>query len=430
MNSASSENSPLALVGIGCGGRTRTYMELAARHPGKYRLAGAADPVAVRLDLLESACGHPPGFRRFPGCRELLAVEKFADVAIIGTQDEFHEEHAIAAMERGYDLLLEKPVATTPEGVLRVRDSARRLGRRIVVCHVLRHTPFYREAHRIVASGRLGEIVAIHATEGVGPWHQAHSFVRGHWASTEKSSPMIVAKCCHDLDIIGWLMGDRCEAISSFGSLRFFTPANAPEGAPEYCVQGCPQAGVCAYDARHYLGPHRKWLGYVYDRAATASEAEVLQWLASSPWGRCVFRCENDAVDRQTVSMEFARGGLATLTMTAFAEGRSLEIFGTLGVLKGSMYGGDGTGGFLEVQSHGGAVERMPIGHADGGYDGHGGGDAGLIEALYDEIRSASADSTLDEGIASHLLGFAAEDSRRLGRVVRLSSGELENSAH
>jgi predicted dehydrogenase len=390
-------------------------MELAARHPGKYELVGAADPVAARLDLLESACGHPAGFRRFASCQDLLAAGKFADVAIIGTQDSLHEEHAIAAMECGYDLLLEKPVATTPEGVRRVREAAQRLGRRVVVCHVLRHTPFYREVHRIVHSGRLGEIVSLHATEGVGPWHQAHSFVRGHWSSTEKSSPMIVAKCCHDLDIIVWLMADRCERISSFGSLRFFTESNAPVGAPEYCVQGCPQAGACHYDARHYLGIHRKWLGYVYDRADTASDGEALEWLASSPWGRCVYRCDNDAVDRQSVSMEFSRGGLATLTMTAFAEGRRLEIFGTLGVLRGVMDGPDGSGGFVEVQSHGGSFERIPIRHVAGGYDGHGGGDAGLVEALYDEIvtiPAAESAAAFETSLESHLLGFAAEKFR------------------
>ena len=401
-------------------------MALAALQPHKYRLAGAADPLPERLDLLEAACGHPPGFRRFPDISALLGAGKFADLAIIGTQDRFHEGHAVAAMECGYDLLLEKPVATTREGVLRVRDAARRLGRRVVLCHVLRHTPFYREARRIAASGVLGEIACIHATEGVGAWHQAHSYVRGHWAEAGKSSPMVVAKCCHDLDIVTWLMGDLCMRVGSFGSLRYFTAANAPEGAPEYCVQGCPQSGTCAYDALHYTGIHSKWLEYVFDRAAIATKEEAHAWLASSPWGRCVFRCGNDAVDRQVVSMEFSRGGVAVLEMTAFCEGRRLEVFGTKGVLRGAMDDPAWDGGWIEIQPHGGRPERTAIRHGDNGYGGHGGGDGGLVDDLYGQIREASAEecgSAFAQGIDAHIIGFAAEESRLGGAVVELPRG-------
>jgi predicted dehydrogenase len=326
-------------------------------------------------------------------------------------------------MEKGYDLVLEKPVATTAADVRRIHEAAQRLGRKVLVCHVLRYTPFYRKAKEIVASGVLGDLVCMHATEGVDPWHQAHSYVRGHWAVTGRSSPMIIAKSCHDLDIILWLMNDRCVRVSSFGSLNFFTPREAPTGAPRRCTDGCPQAGVCFYDAHRYLGDKRQWLEYVFDGARTADDAEILAWLATSPWGRCVYHCDNDAVDRQVVAMEFARGGTAVLTMTAFSSGRDLEIFGTRGVLRGGEAIKSETGFDFVLQPHGGQPQRFSVEVPDGGYEGHGGGDSGFVDALYEEMRSRTPEAmttSLSTSVESHYLGFAAEESRLGGKMVVL----------
>lgn len=413
---------PLSLVGIGCGGRTRTYMGLASKCPELYRIAGAADPVADRLDLLEKECGFPAGFRRFASDKDLLAADRFADVAIIGTQDAYHVEPCIAAMEKGYDILLEKPIATDVDGILRVQSAAERLGRKVLVCHVLRYTPFYRKAREIVTSGRLGEMVSINATEGVGTFHQAHSYVRGHWSVAERATPMIIAKCCHDLDIILWLMGDHCTSVSSFGGLHYFTSANAPEGAPARCSDGCPHAKDCPYDAHHYAGKYRSsWLSYVYDKAATASDEDILQWLSRSPWGRCVYHCDNTAVDRQVVAMEFARGGTATLTMTAFEDGRHLEIFGTKGVLRGGEAVSAMTGADMIVREHGGEPEPIQLQTLEGGYDGHGGGDMGLVRALHEEMNTRNGmTSSLAASVESHLIGFAAELARRTASVQNL----------
>lgn len=395
-------------------------MSLASRFPDLYQIVGAADPVAERLDLLEKECGYPAGFRRFSSDKELLAAERCAEIAIVGTQDAFHAEPCIEAMEKGYDVLLEKPIATSVGEILRVRDEAERLGRKVLVCHVLRYTPFYRRVREVVESGMLGEIVSINATEGVGPWHQAHSFVRGHWAVTGRATPMIIAKCCHDLDILLWLVGDRCTQVSSFGSLRHFTAGNAPADAPGRCTDGCPHAETCLYDARHYLGKQRTWLGLVYDKAATAPDEEILQWLAQSPWGRCVYHCDNTAVDRQVVAMEFARGACATLTMTAFEQGRHLEIFGTKGVLRGGEAVLAATGSDMVVQEHSGATTHIHLEKLEGGYAGHGGGDVGLVLALHKEMRSETAadmTSSLAVSVESHLIGFAAEVSRLTGSV-------------
>jgi len=413
----------LRLAGLGCGGRTRTYLSLASKQPDLFEIVGAADPVTARLDAVEAQCGSPPGFRKFQTDRELLAEEKFADVLVIGTQDQQHHEHCLAAIRRGYDVLLEKPIATTLPDILELEQEARRLGRRVLVCHVLRYTALYRKVKQLLTDGAIGEIIHLSATEGVGPWHQAHSFVRGHWAVVERATPMIIAKCCHDLDIILWLMDDHCKAVSSFGGLEFFRAERMPAGATLRCTDGCPHVGSCAFDAHRYLHEFRGWLPFVFDRAADASDPEIIEWLRSSPWGRCVYQCDNTAVDRQVVSMEFAKGAVAQLTMTAFATGRHLEIHGTAGVLRAGEAIREQTGSDILVVANDGTVTPFNTVADEGGYDGHGGGDQGLVNALHTAFLGrdpAALDTSLSASIESHVVGFAAEAARTQRRIVDL----------
>ena len=261
---------PLTLVGVGCGGRTRTYCELSARLPDRYRVVAAADPNPTRVDLIKNVSRNPD-FRAFASDSEIFAAGKLADVCIIGTQDSYHVAPALRAMELGYDILLEKPIASDPSEILHLLDISERLGRKVLVCHVLRYSPFYVKVKEILAGGLLGDIVTIDAREGVAPWHQAHSYVRGHWAVTGKSTPMLVAKSCHDLDIISWLVGHPCLRVGSFGSLTHFVAANKPDGAPARCTDGCPVADSCNYNAMHYQSRHRGWLQWVMDNSKNAS---------------------------------------------------------------------------------------------------------------------------------------------------------------
>ena len=415
---------PLRLAGIGCGGRTRTYLELAAKMPQFYEVTAAADPIPERVGMVRSFSNNP-GFQAFASDKELLARPRLADVLIIGTQDQYHVEPCLAAMEKGYDILLEKPVAPNPEDVLAIEKRATELGRRVLVCHVLRYTPFYSKVHEIVTSGVLGEIITMNASEGVGAWHQAHSFVRGHWAVTEKSTPMILAKSCHDMDIISWLMDRPCRVISSRGSLSFFNAANAPAGAPARCTDGCPVSGKCIYDAHHYLGRHRNWVTYVHPNPA-ATDDEVMEWLRHSAWGRCVYHCDNTAVDHQVLAMEFEGGATATFTMTAFDEGRNIEVMGTDGVLRGGHFLKQTTGSDILVKNHAtGDETTWRLSAEAGGYDGHGGGDAGLMRALYHEMNSsepAAMRSSIQRSVQSHLMAFAAEHSRVSGSIAQLDS--------
>ena len=418
---------PLKLACIGCGARAQTYTQLAARRPERFQIVAGADPVPERVEKIRRISGNPD-FRGVPGAEAVLSAGKLADVMIVATQDNFHFDNCRGALKLGYDVLLEKPISTRLEQVLEIERLARQAGRRVMVCFVLRFAAFYRKVKEIIDSGALGDLVSIQANEGVNPWHQAHSFVRGHWSVVGKSSPMILSKCCHDTDIIHWLVGRNCTRVASFGSLEFFHPGRAPAGVPARCTDGCPVGDTCPYNALRYAGDMRlPWLTMVYDRAQDASPEEITAWLRTSPWGRCVYRCDNEAVDRQVLAMEFEGGINGTFTMTAFATGRHLEICGTKGVLKGGESYRQHFGAHLILLPHEGEPVRHTVQAEDGGYELHGGGDAGLVNALYDEMTKpldAPLAAGLDSTVHSHLIAFAAEEARLTGRVVNLEEFE------
>ena len=406
---------PLRLAIAGCGSRGRTYAKLAAHFRDRYTIVAAADPNPKALAVVVEAAGGPQACLEFTHIDYLLAARPDADVLVLATQDDMHFAPAMRALELGYDLLLEKPAACTLEETAALRDAANRLGRKIVLCFVLRYTPFYRTAKACITSGKLGEVVSIQAIEGVEPYHQAHSFVRGHWSRAEDSSPMILAKSSHDMDILHWLAGAPVRAISSFGRTGYFHAGNAPAGATARCTDACPHAGTCFYDSHRYLADKRNWLGMVLPEAATMQDDEILAFLRTSPWGRCVWRCDNDAVDHQVIAMDFANGATATFTMTAFESGRELAIFGTKGVLRGGAIGKRAGTPELWFRDHTGTtIEEIPIPEAsEAGYAGHGGGDYGIMDTLDHIIAGELGDDPLFGSTAeSHFMAFAAEMSR------------------
>lgn len=425
----------LKLAGIGCGGRTRTYFSLAAERMSQYfEVVAAADPRIERAEWLRRYADDKEAFRVFDSDTALLAEDKLADIVVIGTQDSYHVKPCIEAMRKGYDVLLEKPISPNPAEVIALEREAVKLGRRVMVCHVLRYSPFYRKVKEIIASGALGEICSLNATEGVGPFHFAHSYVRGHWRNKAQSSPIIIAKSCHDMDIISWIMDDECVSTSSYGSLTHFNEAHAPEGAPARCTDGCPYGTQCHYNALHYLYSERSWVQYVFDtegakvaEGSKATDDEMREWLKTSNWGRCVYHCDNDVPDHQTAQFLFKNGQTATFTVTAFDGGRNLEIYGTKGCLKGghALKYQAGTNADIVVMDHKtGNKEMHTVNMAAGGYDGHGGGDHGLVSHLYDEMTKgnpAEVESSITQAVQSHIMGFAAEESRVTGRTVDLA---------
>ncbi|WP_193213876.1 Gfo/Idh/MocA family protein [Luteolibacter marinus] len=402
---------PLSLAVLGCGSRGRTYAKIAASFGDRYRIVAAADPVAVRREAV-AALGDSVAV--FDSAETLFAAGKLADVLVIATQDSQHFDHVMQALEAGYDVLLEKPAAESLERCEAIDRRARELGRRVALCFVLRYTPFYSTVKQVLDSGRLGRVISMRSHEGVEPFHQAHSFVRGHWRSSRGSTPMIVAKCSHDADLICWLGGSAAASISSYGDRSWFRGENAPEGAPARCSDGCPVAEDCLYDAHRYLGDKRRWLGMVMDGADEADDDTVLGFLRTSPWGRCVYRCDNDVVDHQVIACELENGITVTHTMTAFDYGRAIEIYGTKASLKGGLPYHEAGAPELWLRDHEhGTIEPVEIHKpADEGYAGHGGGDHGIVDALDRLFQGPDALPPGLDGLAGHRLAFLSETSR------------------
>jgi predicted dehydrogenase len=330
-------------------------------------------------------------------------------------------------------------MATSAAECIELVETAERLGRILQVCHVLRFTEFFSALYDIVNSGRLGRIVTIDHRENVSYWHMSHSFVRGNWRNEGLSAPMILAKCCHDLDILVWTMGQRVTKLSSFGALMHYRPESAPEGAPPRCTDGCPVEATCPwyaprlYDAdvhnRSQIEPftaHDFMLSAAGAlRGAAGPEARQARWdlLTSSPYGRCVFRCDNDVVDHQTLNMEFEGGATCTFTMHGHSdrEGRTLRWDGTRATLFGDF--SDGRPHTLRIVDHGSATEEVI--HPTTGSSGHGGGDFGLMRNF---VKAMGGEATKHQtsarvSLESHLLAFAAEESRKTGRVVAMTPG-------
>lgn len=407
---------PLSIAIIGCGSRGRTYARIATQLG--HRITAFADPRETARDTMAEIAG--PDAIRFDDADDLLSQAPQARVAAICTQDAQHFGHASAALRQGYDLLLEKPAACTSEEVDALVDLAKAEGRRIVLCFVLRYTPFYRTIKACLDAGEIGDLISIQAAEGVGPWHYSHSYIRGHWAHSKDSTPMIVAKCSHDTDLLAWFAGSPCRVVTSYAGQSHFTKADMPEGATERCTDGCPHTGTCRFDAHRYLTDQRRWLNMVRADAEEMSDDDVTAWLKESEWGRCAWRCGHDAPDHQVVSMQFANGLTADLTMTAFDTGRRIRLYGTKGIIEGAIHA-DGREPWVECRLHEGETKTMEIVEPDtGGYQGHGGGDFGLIEALPSLLDSDGN----EDFVEGHRIAFAAARSVELDSPVHLLSGD------
>lgn len=405
---------PVTAVVLGAGSRGSIYAGYAKAHPEELKIVAVAEPRQDRRSILANELEIPES-GRFASWQELLAQPRMADCAFICTLDDDHTEPAVKAMELGYHLLLEKPMSNTEDECRLIADTANRTGRKLAVCHVLRYTPFYMTLKKLIDQGKIGEVTAINQIENVGYWHQAHSFVRGNWRTVRETSPMILQKSCHDMDIILWLMGKDCRRVQSFGSLRHFTPENAPEGAPARCLDGCPHAESCPYYApRLYMDMSRT--GWPVDVITTdLSEDGRRKALREGPYGRCVYHCDNDVVDRQVVNLEFDGGAVATFTMTAFSAdfSRQLKIFGTKGQIQADM-------GTREVVLHRFGEEKQVI-PVDTAASGHGGGDDGIMRDFLQILREGGESKTSAAvSLQSHLICFAAERSRKEKIVVEI----------
>jgi predicted dehydrogenase len=336
---------------------------------------------------------------------------------VISTPDALHYAQAVRALDLGYDILLEKPIAVTEAECVAIGKKAAKLGRTVAVCHVLRYTAFYRGIKDVIDSGRIGAVAAITQTENVSYWHQAHSYVRGNWRSSKTSSPMILAKCCHDLDILCWLAGAACKSVSSYGSLGFFKSENAPQNSGGYCCD-CGVRKTCPYDWIKFYKANPGWFNAVrravpsVDDADASDEIEKALSNKGNPYSRCVFRCDNDAVDRQAVNILFDGGVTAQLMMTAFSAlcTRRIKVHGTYGEIEGDFEEKS-----YRVTEYGKPPQTVDVTKVTSDFSGHGGGDRVMFWDFIDLVGGRAGGkglTTLDKSVLSHRMAFAAERSR------------------
>lgn len=414
------------LILIGGGNRGNSYTKI-GKEMEKFELVAVAEPLKIRREYLAKLHGIPEEMC-FESWEPLLALGKIADAAIISTMDRDHYAPAMKAIEVGYDILLEKPAAPTLEECRDIDKAAREKGVNVLVCHVLRYNRFFRSIKGLVDSGKIGRIINIEHTECVGDMHYSHSYVRGKWHSEQESAFMLLAKSCHDIDIVQWLIGKECKRVQSFGTLSYFKRENAPIGSTERCYDGCPYIDSCAYSAKR-LYVERKDLGNWLRSSVTrchemTDDQTVIDCLAKTDYGRCIFKCDNDVVDHQTVNMEFEDGITVTFTMSAFnLGGRRIRIMGTKGMIDANMYDHIVRVQNFDTQS----TEEIDINNTvlgDSILSGHGGGDSGIMTSLYELLSGqVSADdlSNISISVKNHAIVFAAEKSRHEGRVVDMS---------
>jgi len=404
----------LEAVVLGAGNRGYSaYAPYALQHPDELRFVAVAEPDEAKRERFAQTYDVPRE-NCFASWEDLIAKGQLAPAALNCTQDAMHTASTLALLKAGYHVLLEKPMATSPADCMALTLAAERADRVLQICHVLRFTSFFSKLHEIIESGRLGDIITVEHRENVVFWHMAHSFVRGNWRNTRESNPMLLAKCCHDLDILYWNLGPA-RKLSSFGSLLHFCPEHAPQRATLRCTDGCPAAEQCAYYApRLYLGDHTGWPVSVI--SVDSSLDARRKALETGPYGRCVYHCDNDVVDHQIVAMEMESGATATLFMHGHSseESRTLRYDGTRATLRGKFAYVTGE---IEIHDHlSGRVERIEPEMGAG----HGGGDEGLVSSFVRSLRSGNPQTLTSarNSLASHLMAFAAEQARAESTVV------------
>lgn len=421
----------VAIIGMGNRGG-EAYPNYMKYCPDEMEITAVADPRPDRRALGWQRYNVPPE-RCYASGEELLQQPQLAEVLIIANQDRDHVRMALPALEKGYHLLLEKPISPSLEECIALREKAHECNRMVVVCHVLRYTQFYSKLKELLDSGAIGQLQSIAATENIGYYHFAHSYVRGNWRRADETSPLILAKTCHDMDILRWLAGKPCLRVSSFGSLSWFTKEHAPEGSAPRCLD-CPVKADCPYDAEKIYITHKP-AGYrqgvrgwpLTVLCVDPTEEKLYEALRTGPYGRCVYACDNTVADHQTVNLEFEGGITASFSVSAFTERcyRTIKLCGSIGELEGSM-----EDHAITLRRFGCPEEKIVLDPTNDKFAGHGGGDSRMVEALLQMVANGGGEAltSVDASVESHVMALAAERSRLHGGTA-VTLKEFEKQA-
>lgn len=402
---------------IGLGGRGLTYAHFIKYYGSE--IVAVCDTDASKKSIACTEYGVPQ--ENFFISEEEFFKKKRADALVVSTLDTLHHRQTLKALELGYDILLEKPIAVTLEQCEEIAKRATELNRKVAVCHVLRYSPFYVAVKKLLNERAIGDVVSLYMSEEIGYYHFAHSYVRGNWRNTSVSTPLILAKNCHDTDMICWLLGKKCLSVSSVGGLKFFTRNNAPEGAAKHCVD-CKYKDGCKYSCFYIYNneEYEKAAGLAKHGRLGSTKTEIDANLSdrSNPYSRCVFYCDNNLCDHQTINMLFENQVTAQFMSIAFSNdmARHLQIFGTDGIIKD--YGGD-----IVLEKLNGEKKIIKIEYPKGGYEHHSGGDVGIVKQFIDYVENnVKAENITDiaDSVAGHRVAFLAEESRlNDGKIYR-----------
>ncbi len=398
---------PVTVMILGAGHRGTIYAEYAKRFPREMRVVAVADHNPNRLQTMSDAHGVPPA-QRFKTWQDALNQSQLADAVIVSLPDQQHTAPCLRALRLGYEVLLEKPIAPTESECRQILETARTTGRIVGVCHVLRYTPYFRELKALINSGAIGQVISVQHLEPIEYTHMSHSYVRGQWRNSREATPIILAKSCHDTDIIRWLVGSHARDVQCFGNLKWFTSVNAPPGSTERCTDGCAVEAECAYSALKIYWRERKRL-YVFDLPEHDQSRWgelILKGLKTTDYGRCVYRMDNDQPDHLTVNILFDNGVTAGFSMEAHVsyEGRRTRIMGSQGDIVGNMES------FTLTSFSSGARKSWSL-----KTDAHGGGDHRMLKDFLQAVSQKNPSllsSSIEDSVESHLIAFAAERSR------------------
>ena len=405
-------DKPVTAIVCGAGNRGNVYGSYSLAYPDKLDIVGVAEPITIRNERY--AAKHAiKDENRFVTWEDVFKRPKFADAIIITTPDNLHYGPCMKALEMGYDVLLEKPISPSEKECRDILTLAKKTGRIVAVCHVLRYAPYFVKLRELIQSKAIGEVVSIQHMEPIEHIHMSHSYVRGNWHNSKQTTPIILAKSCHDLDILRWMIGKPSKSIHAFGDLSWFTKKNAPAGSTERCTDGCAVEGSCPYSALDIYYRKRSW-NYVFDLPEDKDKqaAYVLEQLKTTNYGRCVYRMDNDQPDHYVTNILFDDNVTASFSMEAFTSygGRRTRVMGSHGDIVGDM------NSFTITNFKSGKTEEWKE-----TTDGHGGGDWRLAENWVQAVAQrnpALLTSTIDQSIESHVMGFMAEESRKTKKVM------------
>lgn len=406
---------PVTAITLGAGNRGNVYGNYAVQYPDQLDIIGVAEPIPIRNERYTKKHAIPEA-NRFKTWEDVFKKPKFADAVIISTPDDLHYGPCMEALKLGYDVLLEKPISPSEKECRDILALAKKTGRIVAVCHVLRYAPYFIKLKELMQSGSIGKVISLQHLEPIGYDHMAHSFVRGNWHNSKKTTPIILAKSCHDLDIIKWMLEKTSQRIDAMGGLDWFKQENAPAGSTARCTDGCAVEKTCPYSAiEHYLQKKKRLHVFDMPDDKTKWDAHIMEKLKTTNYGRCVYRMDNDQPDHYITNILFEDNTTASFSMEAFTsyEGRRTRVMGSTGDIVGDMTS------FVMTDFRSGKQTEWKS-----STDMHGGGDWRLVADWIQAVAQQNASlltSTIDASIESHIMAFAAERSRKEGKQVAIT---------